>query len=61
MNDYNKYPVILGAEYIHVDDLTVATLESCDMKRDMIRLKCLDSPWIFESNHATFAYYWKLK
>jgi hypothetical protein len=61
MNDYVKYPVILGAEYIHVVDEIIATLESCDVTQDKIRLKCLDSPWIFESNHATFAYYWKLK
>jgi hypothetical protein len=61
MKDYKKYPVILGAEYIHVYEGTVATLESCYCPEDFIRLKCLHSPWVFESNHATFSYYWKLK
>jgi hypothetical protein len=57
----NMYPVILGAEYIHVHDGTVATLQSCDLKKDFIRLTLNDSPWIFESNHSTFSFYWKLK
>jgi hypothetical protein len=56
-----EYPVILGAEYVYNEDETVATLESCDLKKDWIRLKCKDSPWIFESNHFTFSCYWKLK
>jgi hypothetical protein len=60
MNDYITYPVIAGVEYIHADG-TVAILESFDGDEDHIRLKCMDSPWIFESNHATFSLYWELK
>jgi hypothetical protein len=61
MKDLVKHPIILGAEYIHTDSGTVAILESFDWHEDFIRLKCLDSPWIFESNHATFSLYWKLQ
>lgn len=57
----DSYPVILGAEYIHVHDEVIAVLESCDLKEDFIRLKCIDSPWVFECNHSTFSCYWKLK
>lgn len=61
MNDYNKYPVIMGALYVFEDRDIIATLEECDTRKDFIRLKCVDSPWIFECNHATFSMYWKLK
>lgn len=61
-----KYPLILGATYVY-NDRTLplraqsAVLESCDLNADRIRLKDPHSPWVFESNYATFTHYWTLR
>jgi hypothetical protein len=56
-----KYPIILGKTYWHCGDNQLAILIYADLNEDIIRLKCCDSPWVFESNYVTFSSYWRLK
>ena len=58
MNDYTNFDVIIGSLYIFEDNVTVAKLESADIKEDFIRLKCVGSSWVYECDHSTFSYYW---
>ena len=60
MNIDPKNPLIIGAKYSTISqDWPNMILESVDMKLDFIRLKDPESPFIFESNYATFSVYWK--
>jgi hypothetical protein len=56
-----QYPIIGGATYVHNTDGTEAVLDECNISEDFFRLKDPESPWVFESNYATFSYWWKLK
>ena len=61
MNIDPEIPLIIGAKYSPVDqDWPSMILESVDMKLDFIRMKDPESPFIFESDYATFSIYWKL-
>ena len=57
----DKYPAYLGGEYksINMEDEVIAILEEVCLRKDFFRLKCPDSPWIFEGNYATFTIYWE--
>jgi len=55
-----KTPIIIGVQYSPISqDWPNMILESADLKSDFIRLKDPESPFIFESNYATFSVYWK--
>jgi hypothetical protein len=57
-----KTPMILGAQYSPISqDWPDMILESADLKSDFIRLKDPESPFVFESNYATFSLYWKME
>lgn len=61
MNINPDIPLIIGAKYSPIDqDWPSMVLESVDLKSDFIRMKDPESPFIFESNYATFSFYWKL-
>jgi hypothetical protein len=59
---YKDHPVRLGATYqsVNMDEDCLAILEEAYLSKDFFRLKCSDSPWIFECNYATFCYYWEI-
>lgn len=53
-------PLIIGDTYKgKLEEDGLAMLEFADIKEDKIRLKDPYSPWIFESNYATFSFYWE--
>jgi hypothetical protein len=56
----DEFPIICGGRYKLIYDGSIGILECCDLKKDFIRLKDPDSPWVFESNYATFSLYWDL-
>jgi hypothetical protein len=50
----------MGRIYTHKLEGIKAMLEYVDLKKDFIRLKCVESPFVFESNRTTVEYYWTL-
>jgi hypothetical protein len=60
VNLFDKYPLILGKEYIQ-DNGVIATLVSADIRKDEIVLKCSDNIWQCNINYHTFCCYFKLK
>jgi hypothetical protein len=60
MTAIDKYPIILGKDYIHTNG-TIARLVSADIKKDEIVLKCSDNIWQCNINYSTFRFYFTLK
>ena len=57
--DTEKYPIRVGEVYMN-EHMMQTTLLVADIPNDKFILKDADSPWTFESNYSTFAFYWKL-
>lgn len=58
-----EYPAIIGRTYKSTQHphWPEVILEHADIHEDCFRLKDPGTPWLFECNYETFAFYWELK